>query len=195
MPNHVTTYIIVEKKETLKQLHELSKDKDGGLAEYLCPMPTEYSRDGWYEWRLAYWGTKWGFYNQNYCVNAMQQGVLQFQTAWSVMSDNLFNKLLRIFPNMEYEYECESGWGGQHIFQNGQRTFIETYDEPEWSEGVELVDSPDTEFTYLEREWRGHPAGWYRDWQIEEPVNCTETIRALDLHHEHLFRNTSSERN
>ena len=181
MPNHVTTYIIVDKRETLKELHELSKEKDGGLAEYLCPMPTEYSNDGWYEWRLAYWGNKWGFYNQSFYVNSMQQGVLQFQTAWSTMSDNLFNKLLRIFPNMDYDYECESGWGGQYTFKEGQRTFYETWTEPEWTEDVNLDEQYSNRYTYLAREWRGHPAGWYEDYCVHEPVHCPETLAQLEV--------------
>jgi hypothetical protein len=110
----------------------------------------------------------------------MQQGVLQFQTAWSVMSDNLFNKLLRIFPNMEYEYECESGWGGQHIFQNGQRTFIETYDEPEWSEDVHLNDNYHVRYNYLENDWRGWPAGWYMDYCVHDSVQCPEILAQLE---------------
>tara|TARA_R100000664_G_C2747573_1_gene135072 strand:+ start:499 stop:1119 length:621 start_codon:yes stop_codon:yes gene_type:complete len=195
MPNHITNYIWTTKRETLKELHESSKDLNGGFAQLLMPMPAEYSETGWWEWRTSdvNWGTKWGSYRQEFeetdttlsFINpnhlTTYNGKLKFETAWDRISQNLFDKLLNMFPNITYEYECESQWGGVRSYANGQEILDlrEDYDTPFWSDAF-FIEGVDIEHTYLERDHRQHKKGWYYYWSKDEPVTCEETLIKLN---------------
>jgi len=188
MPNHVTNYISTNKKKTLEQLHESSKDLEGGLAELLMPMPQELHREGWYDWRTSSdnWGTKWGFYEQSYADYGIRAQI-KFMTAWGTMSNPLFEKILKIFPDATWQYECESGWGGCMFYEKGILTNAsEEWDAPNWSEGFTLEGDETTEYTYLYEDHRDSPGGWYKDWDSSEPVTCQETLAKIFEAHPHL---------
>ena len=55
----------------------------GSLLNEFLPMPTELKEnDGWYDWRLIHWGTKWDIDGE---VVDKKDGsiVLSFESAWS----------------------------------------------------------------------------------------------------------------
>ena len=114
MPNHVSNTIRTQKVATLELLHKNSKDLEGGLAELLMPMPAVVrDNNGWYEWRTSSqnWGTKWGFYEQQFSTSAGEEGreyaQITFNTARDKPSFNLIHCLQEKFTDLEHWYECE----------------------------------------------------------------------------------------
>jgi len=188
MPNHVSNTIRTQKVATLELLHKNSKDLEGGLAELLMPMPAVVrDNNGWYEWRTSSqnWGTKWGFYEQQFSTSAGEEGreyaQITFNTAWDKPSFNLIHCLQEKFPDLEHWYECESGWGGYRKYEGHELIDSDDYDEPEWEDGIELPGyGPMILYTYLAARYRDHKEGWYKDYDYYSPVTDRIKINKLD---------------
>ena len=188
MPNHVSNTIRTQKVATLELLHKNSKDLEGGLAELLMPMPAVLrDSNGSYEWRTSSqnWGTKWGFYEQQFSTNAGEQGreyaQITFNTAWDKPSSNLIHCVQEKFPDLEHWFECETGWGGYRKYEGHELVDYDDYNEPEWEDGIELPGGgPMILYTYLSSTHRDHPQGWYEDYCIYSPVTDRVKINKLD---------------
>jgi hypothetical protein len=93
----------------------------------------------WYYWNLRHWGTKWDIAvedGQEYpdtILEITDDGDLlyRFNTAWSPVPE-IFNVLSQEFPTLEfsYEYEEESGWGGEAVWLSGELVSQSEYHEP-----------------------------------------------------------------
>lgn len=172
MPNHVYNYLYTDKPITLGLLHENSKHLNGGLAMLLMPRPQE-EEDNWYHWNIDNWGTKWGFYDQE-CHDSQ----LDFTTAWSLISDELLDRIAKHIPNFTLDYEEEQGWGGQITYKNGELYQHETYDIPNWDCIGETEDG--TEVYRLAENYikldDGYDSGWYYHMNLEEPMDLSEKV-------------------
>ena len=91
MPNHVTS-IITAPKEVLDYMGE---EFDFNI---LVPMPDEVKDEGWYEWSITNWGTKWNAYEAFRCDTE----TFSIQTAWSCPFP-IFGALSEKFPDAEIE--------------------------------------------------------------------------------------------
>jgi hypothetical protein len=61
----------------------------------------------WYNWNVANWGTKWNAYD----ISILEDGVLQFDTAWSP-PEPIFVTLSEKYPELEFEAKSfDEGWG------------------------------------------------------------------------------------
>ncbi len=91
MPNHCNNQLTLESGENI--LNVLSPyliyagDNGGGYNEFefdfqsIIPMDEELLKgEGWYNWRVANWGTKWAGYDGRFNED---QSVFTFDTAWS----------------------------------------------------------------------------------------------------------------
>lgn len=116
MPNHVINEIQA-KPEVLKALLD---DDMNVTFNMLIPSPAEddpiftctrtdhgngligYSMDGYspLDWNREHWGTKWDAYES--MTDGIEDGVLQFQTAWSCPMP-VFQKLIERFPGEHIE--------------------------------------------------------------------------------------------
>lgn len=173
MPNHVyNTLYSTGKPHTMEQLHNASKELNGGLAMLLMPRPQE-QEDSWYHWNLENWGTKWGCYEQD-----VEGDQLHFTTAWSTISDELMSRIAKHFPNFIFEYEEEQGWGGVVTYKNGELYQHETYDIPEWDARGETEDGREVYRLASNYEKLGacYEVGWYYDYQLDNPVSFSTKI-------------------
>ena len=166
MPNHVYCIITTEKTKELQMLHEQSKDLSGGLAQLLMPRPKDQDKD-WYEWNLQNWGTKWGFYEQE-----IDNDTMRFTTAWSLISDELLEKIIEVFPDLHFYYEEEQGWGGEIICDNGKKISDSFYDIPPFGDEGKLGDA----YVYCleedyEKEGETFTKGWYYDFNLYNKVD------------------------
>ena len=134
MPNHVYSIISVEEKyaDKLKEIAAV------GLCKYYKPMPEEldiqapnrdfesakmltekYGHPDWRSWRLEHWDTKWGCYESSY-----DDGIYSFATAWSTVSEDIIEMLLKDIPTLHYQWEEEQGFGEEMEYENGEQTYF-----------------------------------------------------------------------
>jgi len=113
----------------------------------------------WYDWNITNWGTKWEVAvrddDKGSCTEIVHREdghiVYRFDTAWSPPLE-VIAILSFQFPELVFdlEYEEETGWGGEAVFQNGVMTSITQYDEPSSHQD------------YVDRD-RDCPCTWYAE--------------------------------
>jgi hypothetical protein len=92
-----------------------------------------FASDGWYDWNLREWGTKWD------ACNAEQAGDTKlgevsyaFDTAWSPAED-AFRAMVEQHPELNFEFYCEEeqGWGVEYVGENGELSVSDEWNIPE----------------------------------------------------------------
>ena len=93
----------------------------------------------WYYWNVRNWGSKWDVavydndkYSDTYLENESETYLLyKFNTAWSPVYE-VFDELAKQHPTItiSYDYEEETGWGGEAMWEDGKLTYKEEYDIP-----------------------------------------------------------------
>ena len=197
MPNHVFNTIEVEEKYISKLESLISVNEDGydggGLFQSVQPMPesldisspqfkekdikdgddneAKYGYRDWYSWRTANenWGTKWGDYEGYY-----DNGVYQFQTAWSPPSLVFLHRLAQIIPDFLITYEEEQGWGGYYEFKNGSMVDQHFSDIPEWQETDIDEEVQELKEDHIGVEGDTYKAGFYYGWSLQEYLGATK---------------------
>jgi hypothetical protein len=125
-----------------------------------------YGATNWYDFRMNAFDTKWGDCELEIDIDG---GQLNYNTAWSPVGDKILNMFAEDFPNFNYWYEEETGWGGERDYEKGKVVRDMFYEEPEWDETeYEIGDSVYT-ITELEHD---HPnyedgKGFYVDYSHE----------------------------
>lgn len=150
MPNWVTTVIHIEgeqkdldafKKFSINDNYYVREEKledrrilfDFGR---FMPMPKD---EDWYTWQCDNWGTKW---NANYVEwDDSTEGCLrlQFETAWSRISDKLWEAIKGKFPTLVFDLSADEEAGffhsdtvdGRIVDTEGDRYNDEEEDEDE----------------------------------------------------------------
>ena len=97
----------------------------------------DFSGNDWYNWNVRNWGTKWDVAvhgdNEYPDTELMEEDetslAYRFNTAWSPPVPAI-EKLSQQYPNVEFDlqYEEETGWGGNHVFSEGEGTEVEYYE-------------------------------------------------------------------
>jgi hypothetical protein len=92
----------------------------------------KYGYDGWYDWRVAKWGTKWEVEDVRF-IKRQGELLYDFQSAWSPVSEWV-KVLSKRFPSLTitHEYHEEAG-----MFPSA----IETYKEGEVIERKEIANN------------------------------------------------------
>ena len=80
MPNHCYNELTIT--GDADKLSEIENNVES-LLNYLVPMPTELEDDGWYEWLLENWGTKWDIYDHHVCRVSPRKLYISFNSAWA----------------------------------------------------------------------------------------------------------------
>jgi len=121
MPNHTDNRVILshDDSQQIDMIYNIMNTEDTPLCQTLIPMDEKlleisgisdkYEVQGWYEWRLENWGTKWDVY-ETQCTrinaNTLQ---LYFYTAWSPPIP-VFDKLVDMGFEVNARY-LDEGWG------------------------------------------------------------------------------------
>ncbi len=100
-------------------------------------MPISFDSDHWYDWNVRNWGTKWDVgvgdedkYPETELMHDDETVIAyRFNTAWSPPLPAI-EALSSQYPNVEFNlsYEEETGWGGEHLFVDGNGSELESYE-------------------------------------------------------------------
>jgi len=86
-------------------------------TEEQMAISMQFKSDGWYDWNLREWGTKWDacnpeMFNETYNEDGTASVQYSFDTAWSPATD-AFEAMVQQHPELHFEFYCEEeqGWG------------------------------------------------------------------------------------
>lgn len=130
MPNHVQNKIEATTQESANKLSALLENlEETSLANAIAPNPNGKDATDWYAHNLEQWGTKWGDYG-----GYTDEGIYEFDTAWSPFNDEFLSLLAKEVPDFTYEY-TESGcdFAGRDVFIDGE---VVSTDSWEYLEGL-----------------------------------------------------------
>jgi Ferredoxin-like domain in Api92-like protein len=132
----------------------------------------KFSGNGWYDWNVREWGTKWDACDVS-VDDPHKDGKgnasvsISFNTAWSI-PEPVFQAMVAQHPTLSFDFECEEeqGWGAKFTSSDGdeegeERSLIMT---EEW-------DIPDSHEDYVSRgredscscAWNEDTDDWYAD--------------------------------
>ena len=101
--------------------------------------PKKGKGDGWYNWCINNWGTKWECWEEH-CSHDPIGTSYCFTTAWSPPVEWV-RKVSRKFPHLEFQVEWaeEGGEGGYFMYQGGDLFYDNMMTEEQWKKawGVE----------------------------------------------------------
>ena len=109
-----------------------------------------FKTDGWYDWNVREWGTKWDACDSNFDDHTEEKApslYYSFNTAWSI-PEPAFTAMVRQHPELDFDFESEEeqGWGASYTSSDGdgdgERSLILT---KEW-------DIPDSHQDYVDRD-------------------------------------------
>jgi hypothetical protein len=142
---------------------------EGWTKEEQFAFDLKFTGNGWYDWNIREWGTKWDAGSPNVEVHKGDYGnasaYITFETAWSV-PEPVFRAMVEQHPTLDFDFECEEeqGWGVKFTSSDGdegERSLIET----------ESWDIPDSHADYVSRDredscscaWSDDQEDWYDD--------------------------------
>jgi len=107
----------------------------------------KFSSDGWYDWNITNWGTKWDACDAELNDDRETSLGYSFSTAWSI-PEPIFTAIVQKFPTLDFDFssEEEQGWGAEYTSsdgdEDGERSLIET----------KTWDIPDSHADYVDRD-------------------------------------------
>ena len=109
------------------------KPEDSILDEYFANADATqlHNRNNWYNWNNRNWGCKWDA-RVHFAEMVDGKLVYEFDTAWAPPLQ-VIETLSENYPDLEItiRYVEEQGWGGEHYFQGGMGSEVESWDIPE----------------------------------------------------------------
>ncbi|MDR1018958.1 MAG: hypothetical protein LBM02_09690 [Lachnospiraceae bacterium] len=128
-----------------------------------------YGFRSWYDWKNHNYGTKWGDVD----CEVYDDNFIQFKSAWSPLNLEIIEKLSEDFPNFNYEWEEETGFGEEYESIDGELSQINAWDSPE----IEEIELDDSEYIWkLESPYKGFKIGYYSDCIPDEYNYLGETL-------------------
>ena len=92
-----------------------------------------HSSDGWYDWNVRNWGTKWDACNPSLNSDDPSSGSISysFDTAWSP-AEGAYRAMVEQHPELTFEFECEEeqGWGVVYDGVEGELSVNREWDIP-----------------------------------------------------------------
>jgi hypothetical protein len=93
----------------------------------------KHSSDGWYDWNVRNWGTKWDACNPSLNSDDPSCGSISysFDTAWSP-AEGAYRAMVEQHPELEFEFHCEEeqGWGVVYDGLEGELSVAREWDIP-----------------------------------------------------------------
>lgn len=121
----------------------------------------KHSSDGWYDWNVRNWGTKWDACDPELLEESYRDGKgeisYSFNTAWSP-AEGAFKQMVEQHPDLSFEFVCEEeqGWGVEYAGEDGELSVVR-----EW-------DIPNSHTDYVERD---NEDGCVCSWDEDDPEN------------------------
>jgi len=83
----------------------------------------KFTSDGWYDWNIREWGTKWDAGDVDLTDQTEEKSAYlnySFQTAWSI-PEPVFTAIVRQHPELSFDFssEEEQGWGAEFTSSDG----------------------------------------------------------------------------
>ena len=119
MPNWTANNLTLTHNDPAKLQEFCDAYNSGGVCNHYIPQP-EGLGDGWYDWNVRNWGTKWDFGKDEYTEAAVIEDnkvVISFNTAWSPPVE-FYDKLQKM-KFMVYATYWEPGLAFCGIYDNG----------------------------------------------------------------------------
>ena len=123
---------IVSKQEYDKAVAERAALPPDSAELRFCSLPItqemsddykeRFGYDNWYDWRLNFYGTKWGMYDVQLSFEKAGEATFSYNTAWSPASD-YFLTISEKFPKLSFYHEfADEGGGfvGYETIKNGE---------------------------------------------------------------------------
>jgi hypothetical protein len=124
MPNWCANTVTFRHKDRA-QLERIIKGYTGdGLFKEFLPTPTELLEgEGWYDWNVENWGTKWDV-SDDYQINIWEDSVsLSFDTAWSPPID-FYQHMTELDFGVDAKFwEPGIGFAGYYTSEDGITEF------------------------------------------------------------------------
>ena len=124
MPNHTDNRVILSHEDS-SEIDEIYNIMNTGaeLCHSLVPEPRKSNgdpEDGWYDWRVKNWGTKWEIYDTSCERNGANEFCISFLSAWSP-PDGIFQELVDRGFQIDARY-LDEGWMyiGWFLQEDGQ---------------------------------------------------------------------------
>lgn len=93
----------------------------------------QFSTDGWYDWNVREWGTKWDACDATIDESQLNIGVLayHFSTAWSP-AEGAYRRMVEQHPTLAFSFHCEEeqGWGVEYDSMGGELVETKSWDIP-----------------------------------------------------------------
>jgi len=92
----------------------------------------QFKSDGWYDWNIREWGTKWDASDVDQSGDpATGEISYSFSTAWSPAED-AFRAMVSQHPELSFEFYCEEeqGWGVEFEGTDGELCVTKEWDIP-----------------------------------------------------------------
>lgn len=89
-----------------------ASDNGYGFFDRLVPTPEDKLEDGWYDWRVEHWGTKWNPNVHHFMTDDAGKSIeLGMETAWAPPIE-FFTTFTELFPSAEVQLNyLEEGMG------------------------------------------------------------------------------------
>ncbi len=151
MPNHTDNRVILSHDDTqmIDMIYNIMNTEDTPLCQTLIPMDEALlDNEGWYDWRIDNWGTKWDIYDARCSRMDDNTLVLAFFTAWSPPFP-IFDKLTDMGFEVTARY-LDEGWmyigeynsDGDHVHFDNVEDVVTEYEELDYEFGIsEQIES------------------------------------------------------
>ena len=151
MPNHTDNRVILSHDDTqmIDMIYNIMNTEDTPLCQSLIPMDEALlDNEGWYDWRIDNWGTKWDIYEAHCDRMYANTLVLAFFTAWSPPFP-IFDKLTDMGFEVTARY-LDEGWmyigeynsDGDHVHFDNVEDVVTEYEELDYEFGIsEQIES------------------------------------------------------
>lgn len=157
MPNWTNNCLSVEGNEQEVQdfINKVTTEGDDtySILNTLLPTPTDLGDDGWYNWNISNWGTKWQDSDTTLVIRDTNYVFFRFDTAWAPPLVG-FESISVMFPELTFVLtyqEMGMGFVGCAGYLNGIQSHVEREDIsiPEETEDDDLMDVMYERYTTL----------------------------------------------
>jgi hypothetical protein len=102
-------------------------------TEEQMALSMSFKSDGWYDWNIREWGTKWDASDAEQAGDPKLGEIsYAFNTAWSPAED-AYRAMVEQHPELTFGFYCEEeqGWGVEYVGEDGELSVSDEWDIPD----------------------------------------------------------------